>query len=215
MPFTKPTRGARRESRAARDERRSERRQEIVRAAVRAFSRYGYHACTVGRVAEEAGVADGTIYLYFPSKEALLIGAFQDVLGEMLERLDRELEAFGDPLAKLRRMVELHLELLGRDPELAAFLQIQLRQPDEAIRKAISGPLGAYARRIEAVLDRAKELGALEPRFETRLLRRVIFGAIDETVSAWCLRPGEGALADRAGPLLEVLLQGMVPRPQG
>lgn len=190
-------------------DRKAERQQEILDAAVRAFSRQGYHNCTVAQVAREAGVADGTIYLYFPSKEDLLVSAFRHVLERLFESLDRELAGIRDPLARLRRLVEMHLELMEGDPDVASFLQFQLRQPDAAVRTAIAAPLGEYARRIEAVLEEGKAAGQVRTDVGTRVLRRLVFGAVDETVSAWILRPDRGPLTPKAGPLLDVIFNGI------
>lgn len=198
-------------------DRKAERQQEILDAAVRAFSRQGYHNCTVAQVAREAGVADGTIYLYFASKEDLLVSAFRRVLETLFARLDPEIAAIPSPLDKLRRLVEMHLELMEGDPDVASFLQFQLRQPETSVRTAIAGPLADYARRIEAVLEEGKASGEVRADVGTRMLRRVIFGAVDETVSAWILRPARGPLAHQAAPLLDVLLHGIrrPPSPPG
>ncbi len=190
-------------------DRRAERENQILRAAVRAFSLHGYHDCTVARVAREAGVADGTLYLYFRSKEDLLVSAFRHVLGGILDRLDREMSAATDPVERLRRLVELHLQVMEDDPELASFLQFQLRQPDPAIRRAISDPLRAYARRIERAVDDGKASGVLRSEVPTRAVRRVLFGAIDETVSAWLLHGRDSPLRARAGPILDIVLNGV------
>jgi TetR/AcrR family fatty acid metabolism transcriptional regulator len=191
-------------------DRKAGRQREILEAAVRAFSRHGYHNCPVSRVAREAGVADGTIYLYFPSKEVLLIEAFRHVLSQLLEEMDREMETMDDPVRKLRRTMELHFQFMQSDPELAAFLQFQLRQPDRSVRAAIGGPLADYSRRIEAILAEGQTKGVIRADQGTRTLRRVFFGAMDETVSAWCLRSDGSPLVDRAEPLLELLLNGML-----
>lgn len=193
-------------------ERKAERQRTILEAAIRAFSHQGYHGCTVAQVAREAGMADGTLYLYFQGKEDLLISAFRFVLEGLLERLDRATSEEPDPLARLRLLVELHLGMMEADRDLASFLQFQLRQPDEAIRRAIAEPLAGYARRIESILDQGKAAGQIRTDVSSRVMRRVIFGAVDETVSAWLLRPEPGTLSSRAAPLLEVLLHG-VTRP--
>jgi len=190
-------------------ERKAERQQEILDAAVRAFSRQGYHNCTIARVAREAGVADGTIYLYFESKEDLLVSAFRHVLEQLFARLDRDIAAIRDPVARLRRLVEMHLELMEGDPDVASFLQFQLRQPETSVRTAIAGPLGEYARRIETVIEAGKASGQVRTDVGTRVMRRVVFGAVDETVSAWLLQPSRGPLAPKAGPLVDVILNGI------
>jgi len=194
------------------EDRRAERERQILEAAVRAFSRQGYHHCTVAQVAREAGVADGTIYLYFRGKEDLLVSAFRHVMGGILEEMDRELAPLADPIHKLRRLVEIHLEVMERDPELAAFLQLQLRQPDASIRTAITEPLRAYARRIEAVLDEGKATGVIRSDIPTRVMRRALFGTVDETVSSWLLKDRPGPLRPKAGPILDLILNGIRAR---
>ncbi len=191
------------------EERKAERQRTILEAAVRAFSRQGYHECTVAQVAREAGIADGTIYLYFQGKEDLLVNAFRQVLEGILVRLDTELAGTADPLERLRRIVSVHFAVMEEDPELASFLQLQARQPDPAIRRAIAESLGAYARRIEVVLDQGKATGQLRADVGTRLMRRMIFGTVDETVSSWLLRPERDSLARRVEPVLDVVLRGI------
>ncbi|GAB4257917.1 MAG: fatty acid metabolism transcriptional regulator FadR [Deferrisomatales bacterium] len=193
-------------------DRKAQRQQSILRAAIRAFSRQGYHGCTVAEVAREAGVADGTIYLYFQGKEDLLVSAFRHVLEGVLERLERELAPLSDPVAKLERLVTLHLEEMEKDPDLATFLQFQLRQPDQNIRKAVSDCLTAYARKIEQVIEEGKAAGRLRSDLGTRAVRRVLFGAIDETVSAWVLRSDKEPLVPKAGPIVEIVLHGIARR---
>ncbi len=194
---------------AAANQRKVERERQILEAAVRAFSRHGYHQCTVAQVARQAGVADGTIYLYFKGKEDLLVCAFRHVLQGILEELDQDLASLGDPLEKIRCLVERHLEVMERDPELAAFLQLQLRQPDASIRQAIAGPLRAYARKIEEVLEEAKSAGLVRTDIPTRVMRRALFGTIDETVSAWVLNPRRGPLKPKAEPIIDLILNGI------
>lgn len=191
------------------NDRKAERQQTILEAAVRAFSRQGYHDCTVAQVAREAGVADGTIYLYFQGKEDLLLRAFRQVLEGLLERLDADLASTSEPLERLRRIIAVHFAVMEEDPELASFLQFQARQPDPRIRKAISQSLAAYAHRIDAVLDQGKAAGLLRTDVGTRLMRRMVFGTVDETVSSWLMRPNRNSLGQRVEPVLDAILGGI------
>ncbi len=185
-------------------------RAQILEAAVKAFSRHGYHSCTMNRVAKEAGVADGTLYLYVKGKEDLLVTAFSHVLGLLMERLDKEIKKLDNPVSKLRRLMELHFEVMENDPDLAGFLQFQLRQPDPAIRAAIRTPLVQYANRIEAIVEEGKEKGTFRKSIGTRAMRRVIFGSMDETVSAWWFRQDGNELMKKVAPLMEVILHGLL-----
>jgi TetR/AcrR family fatty acid metabolism transcriptional regulator len=183
--------------------------KHILEAAVKAFSRWGYHNCTMNRVAQEAGVADGTLYLYVKGKEDLLVKAFTQVLFSMMEQLDIKLAKISSPIEKLEKLMELHLEVMQEDPDLAGFLQFQLRQPDPVIRAAIRTPLTEYANRIENILEDGKATGLFRKNLGTRSMRRVIFGALDETVSAWWFRREGTNLTAKAKPLLETILYGI------
>lgn len=183
--------------------------QHILDAAVRAFSRWGYHSCTMNRVAQEAGVADGTLYLYVKGKEDLLVTAFRHVIDAMMVDLDNELEKLDTPVKKLGKLMELHLKVMEDDPDLAGFLQFQLRQPDPVIRESIREPLTQYAGRIEKIVEEGKELGLFRQDLGTRAMRRIVFGALDETVSAWWFRREGNNLTAKAQPLLEAILYGI------
>jgi TetR/AcrR family fatty acid metabolism transcriptional regulator len=193
-------------------EKKEKRRIAIMEAAVKAFSQLGYHACTMNQVAREAGVADGTLYLYFESKEDLLIKAFKHVIGNLMELLDKELVQLDAPADKLKRIIELHFQVMENDPSLAGFMQFQLRQPDPSIRQAIRRPLSSYARRIERVIEEGHKTGDFRASLGARAMRRLIFGGMDETVSAWCFRGEKDSLADKAGPLLDAILHGLAAK---
>jgi len=206
MPSTAPS------TLAATSDRKADRHIQILEAAVRAFSRHGYHNCTMAAVAREAGVADGTLYLYVKGKQDLLVTAFRHVLDRMMESLDGELSLVNDPLKKLHRLMELHFEVMENDPDLAGFLQFQLRQPDPVIRRAIRDPLMAYSHRIEAVIDEGKAAGLIRNDIGTRAMRRMVFGSLDETVSAWWFRQPREPLAAKAAALSEIFLNGVAAR---
>lgn len=193
--------------------RKAEKHRQILEAAVRAFSKWGYHACTMNKVAKEAGVADGTLYLYVKSKEDLLVSSFKHVIEGMMETLDRELALLVDPVSKLELLIRLHFGIMESDPDMAGFLQFHLRQPDREIRNAIREPLIEYARRIEGVIEEGKELGVFRKNLGTRTVRRIVFGAMDETVNSWFYNMDAGPLSQKVKPLIEALLYGILEAP--
>lgn len=188
----------------------AEKHKLILEAAVRAFSKYGYHSCTMNKVAREAGVADGTLYLYVKSKEDLLVSAFRHVIESMMVKLDHELSLLVDPVSKLEMLIRLHFGLMESDPDMAGFLQFHLRQPTREVREAIRGPLIQYARRIEGIIDEGKKLGVFRENLGTRTVRRIVFGAMDETVNSWFYNMQAGTLEQKVKPLIEALLFGIL-----
>src|SRR5215469_3708819 len=90
----------------------------IMRAAIKVFARSGFFNSKVADVAREAGVADGTVYLYFKNKDDILVSIFNHVMDEALGAGRKRLARVADPVEKLRRIVVAHLDLIGRNRDL-------------------------------------------------------------------------------------------------
>ncbi|MDH3497285.1 MAG: TetR/AcrR family transcriptional regulator, partial [Gemmatimonadota bacterium] len=108
--------------------RKEAKRARILDAAVMEIARHGYYGTTVSMIAGRAGVADGTIYLYFKSKEAILVAIFERAMQRFREEAQQIVARADAPAEeKLRRFVELHLSLLGEDRDLAVIFQVEFR----------------------------------------------------------------------------------------
>src|SRR3954465_3622797 len=105
----------------------ADKRELILRAATRVFARSGYFNSKVADIAGEAGIADGTVYLYFKSKDEILHSIFDRAMGYFIGEGRRELAELQSPDERLRRIAELHLERLGGDRDLAIVFQVELR----------------------------------------------------------------------------------------
>ena len=114
-----------------------DKREAILRAATTVFAHNGYFNSKVADIAREAGVADGTVYLYFKSKEDILHSIFDRSVDEALVEAKKKIENISDPREKLRQIALLHLERLGADRDLAVVFQVELR----GSTKFMEGPL--------------------------------------------------------------------------
>ncbi|MBN2232583.1 MAG: TetR/AcrR family transcriptional regulator [Deltaproteobacteria bacterium] len=197
------------------DNRRREKYLAIVEAALEAFAEHGYHDCQVSRIARRAGVADGTIYLYFANKEALLVSVFREKLGLVTVAARALVDSRETAWEALEALVRYHLDYLERHPVLANFFQIQTRQVSAGIRQEIAQPLKEYYRLIESLVDRGKGEGSVAVDLDTRAAREMIFGTLDEAVSCWVLSPRVYCLTDRAPLLWRLLSRALAPRVQG
>src|SRR3954462_2866258 len=101
-------------------------RERILDAAVKVFADKGFYNAKVSEIARVAGVADGTIYLYFKSKDDLLISLFEDRMEQVNHNLRAALGGEGDPVKRLLRGLRLHLELVQQPPQLAEVLTVEL-----------------------------------------------------------------------------------------
>lgn len=184
--------------------------ERILRAATKVFASKGYFAARMTDVAKEAEVADGTLYLYFDGKEHLLLSIFDDVLGRFIDRLKEEMAQLDDPVAKLKVMVRLHLETLGRDPALAQVLQIETRHSRRFMSVFTRGKLGEYLNLLRKIIEDGQESGAFRRDINPGLATNVVFGAVDELVMSWVLTDQAGDLTRHVDPILGILTRGML-----
>ena len=182
----------------------------IIDAALEAFAEYGYHNCQVAKIARQAGIADGTIYLYFANKEDGLVSVYREKMNEFITRLKTSLKDYTTAIDKLACLVKFHFNHLENNPSLANFIQIQLRQSDASIRSGIAEPLKHYYQLIETLIDEGKEQGTFNPQIKTKVVREVIFGSMDEIVSCWVFSPRKDSLSKNASDVLTILKSGLV-----
>jgi TetR/AcrR family fatty acid metabolism transcriptional regulator len=197
--------------RAATSGSKSRRRGEIIRAAVVVFAQRGYFAARMRDVATRAGVADGTLYLYFKGKEDLLVSILEEHADAFLARARRDLAQLTDPREKLRRVVERHLVSLGQDRALAQVFQIELRHTRRFLRRVARGQVAQYLRLLEQIIAEGAGSGVFRDDVPPELAARVVFGAVDELVTAWVLAARPRPLAAQADTVLAMVLQALEP----
>ena len=171
---------------------REDKRRRIIDAAVEVFADKGFFGAKVSEVAERAGVADGTIYLYFKSKDEILISLFEEKMAQIIERLGELLAQEQDPEAKMRRYIVEHLELVSEQPHLMQVLTVELRQSARFIKEYRPQGFKRYLSVIGAILEEGQAKGVFRKDLEPAIFRRALFGAIDEISLEWVLRAQSG-----------------------
>ncbi|OPL09900.1 MAG: hypothetical protein AVO34_12645 [Firmicutes bacterium ML8_F2] len=189
--------------------RKGEKYQVLLDAAVRSFAQTGYHRTRVADIAREAGVADGTVYIYFENKEDILISLFQDLMQRFVEDLNSELTLCHDASEKLYRIIAYHLTTLANRPDQARVTQIELRQIDKTINQGISKPLKIYFQLIEEVIAEGKAQGLYRQGIDPKTARKVVFGAIDEVVTCWVMSGKPYDLTALSKPVYNLLAEGL------
>lgn len=183
--------------------------EAILRSAIKVFASGGFFNSKVADVAREAGVADGTVYLYFKNKDDILISIFNHYMEEALSAGRASLAETTDPVEKLRRIVHAHLHGLGRDRNLAIVFQVELRSSTKFMEQFSATKVTEYLDLIRGVLEEGQRRGALRAALNTKVAAKVLFGALDEMVTNWVLSPKRYNLVSTAEPLLDVFLNGI------
>jgi TetR/AcrR family fatty acid metabolism transcriptional regulator len=188
--------------------RNDDKRKRILRAAVKVFARKGYFAARVAEIARRAGVADGTIYLYFESKEALLVALFDEVMAEHLAKARREVAAASGAPARLLAIARHHLRVLGGNRELAVVFQVELRQSTKFMERFTASWLHDYFALLAEIIEEGQAEGSLRPDVPLKLISKSFFGALDEMVTSWILSRRDYDLSELAAPVVDLLLNG-------
>lgn len=168
----------------------------------------GYHQAQVSKIAKQAGVADGTIYLYFENKEDILISVFREKMGMFVEKIQEVIAGKNNAAEKLLVMVENHYRILSEDHHLAIVTQLELRQSNKELRHKINEVLKEYLQLIDDILQYGKENGELSPELDIRLGRQMIFGTMDETATTWVMNEQKYDLVALAPAVLDLMLKG-------
>ncbi len=183
--------------------------QQIIDAAIRVFARTGYYNSRVSDIAREAGIASGTIYLYFKTKEEILVTLFREKMAEWVAYVRREITGEPSAVAKIRRLVALHFSVVEQHPDLAEVVQVELRQGHKFFRGASAHEVSAYFALIGGVLEAGMASGQIRPDVPVKLATKMLFGAMDQVATSWVLGKRAYRLSDAAEPVAAVFLRGI------
>ncbi len=167
-------------------DRAGDKRERILSAAERIFARHGFFAAKVSDVAKEAGVADGTIYLYFKSKDDLLISLFERRMLELTEAL-QEAIAGKPPREQLRAFIRTYLQKCSDEAAATEVLTIELRQSSKFMKEYENPAFADFLRMLGGIITAAQASGDLTAAIPAHIAARMIFGVLDELALAWVL----------------------------
>jgi len=187
-----------------------EKRAAILKAAVKVFARSGFYTSKVSDVAQEAGVADGTIYVYFKNKDDLLISLFEDKMVDILQNFRDALSGIVHAYKKLERFLYIYFEMIRQDPLLAEVFQVELRQSDKFLKDYHNQNFLDYLNIIGDILHQGVEDGIFRSDLNVGVMKIMIFGAIDEVARQWILgADAKYSLEEAAEQVSKTILNGI------
>ena len=163
-----------------------DKRERILAAAERVFAEKGFYQAKVSDIAAQAGVADGTIYLYFKSKDDLLISLFE----AQMERVNSELTAATrdapDAPEKLRRFLRAWANLVATNRHATEVITVELRQSAKFMKEYENPRFGEFLKLLAGVIDEGQRQGTFRADVPAPIAARALFGALDELALWWC-----------------------------
>jgi TetR/AcrR family fatty acid metabolism transcriptional regulator len=187
----------------------TDKREAILKAATQVFARNGYFNSKVSDIAKAAGVADGTVYLYFKSKEEILHSIFDRTMAEGIELAKKQLADCGTPQEKLRCLSKLHLERLGADRDLAVVFQVELRGSTKFMEAFSAAGFGEYLNLIREIVEEGQASGVFRKDLHAKMCAKILFGALDEMATNWILSEKGYDLAPTSDAVLDIFLNGV------
>ncbi|SPJ14248.1 Transcriptional regulator, TetR family (modular protein) [Syntrophobacter sp. SbD2] len=186
-----------------------DKRLRILDSAIKVFAHEGFFRAKVSQIAVEAGVAPGTVYLYFKNKEDLLISIFEEKMQDINSEYRAAIVEKRDGRSRLECLVRMHLAGFQRQPDLAACFQVELRQSSRFMRENVKGELQRYLDLIREIVEYGRRDGSFRNELPVRLVTHLIFGTLDEVVSTWVLSGMEYNLVTLTDPLMDLFTNGL------
>lgn len=187
----------------------ADKRGAILRAAIKVFAQKGYFNSKVADIAAEAGIADGTVYLYFKSKDEILHSIFDRAMEEFIAEGKKEIAEIDAPEERLRRIAELHLEKLGADRDLAIVFQIELRGSTKFMEEFSAAGFAEYLGIIQQTIEDGQDSGVFRPDLKAIIGAKILYGALDEMVTNWILSKNSYPLKPLADEVLKIFFGGI------
>ena len=204
MPVAVPRR-----SRPAARLEKPDKRDALLRAAIETFAQRGFFNAQVADVARTAGVAAGTVYLYFRGKDDLLISIFEKTMKDAIAAGRESIAAVPDPLAQLRTIARLHLDRMSRNRELAVVFQVELRQSTKFMERFSTTHLREYLGIIRDVIAQGQAQGVFRKDLNPTLASKLLFGMLDEMATNWILSKRKYSLVADADAIVDLFVKGV------
>jgi TetR/AcrR family fatty acid metabolism transcriptional regulator len=186
-----------------------DKRDALLRAATQVFARRGFFNAQVADVARVAGVAAGTVYLYFHGKDDLLASIFERTMREAMDEGRAALAGLTDPVERLRATARLHLGRLGRDRDLAIVFQVELRQSTKYMQRFSSTFLQEYLAMIRDTIAVGQANGSFRDDVHATVAAKIFFGALDEMATNWILSRRRYSLVSQAETVVDLFVSGV------
>ena len=188
-----------------------DKRERILKAATQVFAHHGFYHSKISEIAKTANVADGTIYLYFKNKDDLLISLFEEEMTKIIREVKGQVNSEEGFENKIRKFIQIHLDLIAKNKELAEVLQIELRQSHKFMKEYMGSTLNEYLNIISGIISQGQRNGEVRADIIPGIAKRILFGALDELSGFWVLSKNKRYSLALSGQMLgDIFINGLV-----
>lgn len=183
--------------------------QRILEAAVEVIAERGYFNSPVSAIAARAGVADGTIYLYFKSKDDVLRTAIDATFERFYHQVVERFQTLHHPREQLEYIAQVHLESHSVNRNMAILMQTEVRQSAKFIAEFSHHHLVKYIQMVREVVRRGQQQGVFRADVSDGVVAHCMFGAIDELLSSAVFTGRAYDAKTTATQVIDILLNGI------
>ncbi len=186
----------------------SEKYNKILNSAGAVFAEYGFYKATIAQIAARAGVADGTLYLYFKNKDDILYQFISFKTDVVFKKMNGAVEKGQNAEEKLRYLIRCHLEEFQNDKNMAIIFQSEVRYLRD-IESQIKDISKMYLDLLSDIIEQGQTEGSMRQDLFVGLVKRFILGAVEGVISTWVSAAGRYDLVSMADPLVDLYMTGV------
>ena len=192
-----------------RKRRENDKYHRILEAAIKTFAENGFFQSTIAQIAKEAGVADGTIYLYFKNKDDILVQFFNYKTKQVFGRFREEVDKADGAIDKLKNLIRRHLQEFQADRNMAILYQSETHQRTRMVEDQIREMSDMYLDIVTEIVEQGQAQGSIRKDLYLSLVKRFILGAVYEVINTWLHSGGEYDLVSMTDPLVSLFIHGI------
>jgi TetR/AcrR family fatty acid metabolism transcriptional regulator len=185
------------------------RRESIIQAAIEVFSKKDFKSASISEIAQKAGVADGTIYQYFKSKEDLFFAIPIEKTNEFRSQLELHLEGISGAFNKLRKFAWYFLYFFKTNPEYGRILMLEMRASKSFVKTETYGFLKQSVSRVMDIIAEGQNEGVIRQDTDIYILRHLILGTLEHMVTRWLLKEEKYDLLEHHQDVSRILIDGL------
>lgn len=189
-----------------------EKRKNILESATKVFASKGFYNAKIQDVATEAGVAHGTVYLYFKNKDDLLSAIFYEVLGELIEYIRSEVQKEKTAEDKFRRMISIQIDIIEENPDLTKLILIEFPRTGKFLSNSNIDILSKYIDMIADIIDKGIKEGQFNTDIKIDMVATMIYASIQGLATRWILDDMQYTLKGMEKSVSDLFIEGIKRR---
>jgi TetR/AcrR family transcriptional regulator, fatty acid metabolism regulator protein len=183
--------------------------RRILDASIDVIAENGFFNARINEIAQRAGVADGTVYLYFKNKDHILRTAIDTGFQQFFERIREAQSHTTNCRERLEIIAVQHLQTLTARRNLAVLMQTEVRQSAKFVSEFSFQHIVDYLNLVREVVREGQAAGELRAELSDRLVAHCFFGALDEIVNAWVFSGRVFEPTSTAAQIVDILFTGI------